>query len=118
MVVRKFKQKKQDKKGGGMSKASKTRAKQKNKKDKKARKEAKQTLYESYKRQGNNTKSRRSKTKIKRVGPRKRIHPTGRCGNPGCIKCYGVFYGPFLKDGRPNKMPNWMWKRWMKEQTT
>ncbi len=104
-----------------MSKASKTRAKQKNKKDKKARKESKRTLYESYKRQDNNTKSRRSsfQSKAKKIGPRKRTHSIGRCGNPGCIKCYGVFYEPFLdKKGQPEGMPNWMYRRWMKEQTT
>lgn len=104
-----------------MSTRAKNRAKEKRKKEKRARKEATRTLYESYKRQGINTKSKRSKSKNKKsksaTTTRKKNHAGGRCGNPGCIKCYGINFNPFLVNGKPQGMPHWMYQKWMKEKT-
>ena len=98
-----------------MSKKSKAASKKKRQAAKRARKSARQALYESYRDRGINSKSRRSRLNAKaRNKMRSRTHPHGHCGNPGCIKCYGVHYKPFLVKGVPKSMPNWMWMRWSK----
>ena len=70
-----------------MSKASKTRQRLERRKEKRARKEAKKALYESYKAQGKNKKSKRFVAKKTLVNMRKHTHPKGPCGNVGCVKC-------------------------------
>lgn len=100
-----------------MSKASTARTKEKRKKDKFAKKQAKKALYESYKKQGINKKSKRYKKKIRN---RKLVsgvsHPDGGlCGNPACMVCYRIHFNPFLdKHGIPEGMPQWMYQRWIK----
>lgn len=97
-----------------MSKVSKTKAKKKRHDQKRARKAAQQALYESYKAQGINTKSKRSRKsfKSKAKGVSTISHPYGKCGNNGCIKCSGVYMKPFLKSKKPYQMPGWMYRLW------
>lgn len=96
-----------------MSKKSKTKAGLKRSAAKASRKANQKKLYEGYMKTGKNIKSKRAisvnnKNKKGRAGN----HPFGECGNPGCIKCYGVCFRPFLKDNQPKGMPHWMWLRW------
>ena len=100
-----------------MSKKSKTKAKEKRLKDKAQRKATQRALYESYMKQGKNTKSKRARknskaTKSKRVTTES--HPDGQCGNPGCTKCFGVYFKAFLVRRQPHNMPQWMWLLWEK----
>ena len=97
-----------------MSKNSKTKSKERRKKEKAARKSIMRARYEGFIKAGKNTKSKRSQRIKKKSSGRARSHPLGRCGNPGCIECYGVCYRPFLKKGEPKGMPQWMWLRWGK----
>ena len=98
-----------------MSKKSKKKTKEKNQKAKRARKDAQRALYESFKNQGINTKSKRARKTSK--SKRKMVdginHPNGACGNQGCIKCHGVHMKPFLRKGKPHRMPHWMYKLWL-----
>ena len=96
-----------------MSKKSKSKAKDKRKAEKRARKQAMKAKYQAFRDASKNTKSRRFLVSNKK-GRSARIqdHPLGKCGNPGCIKCYGVSYRNFLVKGKPYRMPNWMYQRW------
>jgi len=71
-----------------MSKAAKAKAKQKNLIAKRARKSANRAKYDELKRTGQNSKSKRARGQMKK---NKRVntisHPTGPCGNIGCIRC-------------------------------
>jgi hypothetical protein len=40
---------------------------------------------------------------------------TENCGNPGCTTCHDVHFRPFLKDGVPHRMPQWMYRTWWLE---
>jgi hypothetical protein len=95
-----------------MSKKSKKKAKLKRRSDKAARKAAQRARYEGYMKAGTNKKSKRSQRKGKSKTGRSGSHPFGECGNPGCIKCYGIHFRGFLKNGKPHGMPQWMWMRW------
>jgi len=95
-----------------MSKKSKKKAQLKRRNEKAARKAAQRARYESYMRSGSNTKSKRSQRNGKKKSGRARNHPFGDCGNPGCRKCYGIHFRPFLNKGKPQGMPQWMWLRW------
>ena len=95
-----------------MSKKSKAKAKRKRRDKKRARKATQQALYDSYKKQGINTKSKRARKSAKNKGPKATNHLDGRCGNIGCIKCHGVHMKPYLRKGKPNRMPSWMYKLW------
>lgn len=98
-------------KGGSKSRA---RTKERRKKERKAIKEANKRKYEAWRDAGSNKKDKRSKTKGRnRVAARK--HQTNNCGNPGCNKCTPLNYSPFLKNGVPDRMPPWMYKKWLKE---
>lgn len=71
-----------------MSKASKTRRSVERAKQKRSRKIAQQALYESYKAQGINTKSKRKSLSDKRKRQVRNVrHATGPCNNVGCLKC-------------------------------
>lgn len=95
-----------------MSKKSKNKAKIKRRNEKAARKAAQKARYESYMKTGTNRKSKRSQRKDGQVNVSTVSHPFGQCGNPGCMRCYGVHFKPFLKNGKPSNMPQWMWLRW------
>jgi len=97
-----------------MGKTSRTKSKEKRKEQKRARKNAQKALYESYMKQGKNTKSKRSTLNNKRKAKAISVvsHPDGACGNPGCAKCFGVFFGPFLCKGKAYRMPQWMFMKW------
>jgi hypothetical protein len=95
-----------------MSKKSKKKAKLKRRSEKAARKAAQRARYEGYMKAGNNTKSKRSQRQGAKRTTRTRNHPNGPCGNPGCIKCHGIHFRPFLRCGTPLGMPNWMWRHW------
>ena len=101
-----------------MSKASKTKSKEKRKKDKAARKAAQTAIYVGYMKQGTNGKSKRSRKKSLGAGISAMSHPDGKCGNMGCIKCFGIYFRPFLSKGEPLNMPNWMWLKWDKLDKT
>lgn len=77
-----------------MSKASKTKTKLKRLAAKRARKASKQAEYESYKRAGQNKKSKRFRKGQKAKVVRSKIHPID-CGNPGCIRCYPEINNPW-----------------------
>ncbi len=100
-----------------MSQKSKNRRKVKRLADKRAKKAAMKALYQSYRDAGKNSLSKRAKksnTKAKgRIATTK--HNTDQCGNPGCIRCQGINFNPFLdKEGKPTKgsMPHWIWLMW------
>jgi len=95
-----------------MSKVSKKRAAEKRRQQKFAKKQAKKALYESYANQGVNKKSKRFQKKGKKKLVSGIDHPLGPCGNPGCIKCFGINFEPFLRKGIPFRMPQWMYLRW------
>lgn len=98
-----------------MSKASRNRSKEKRLKEKMSRKRAKKALYESYAKAGANKKSKRFKNKAVKKLSNGVSHPDGEnCGNPACKRCYGVYYGGFLRKGQPYRMPQWMYQRWCK----
>lgn len=98
-----------------MSKKTKSQSKEKRKAMKRARKQAMKAKYQAFKEAGKNTKSKRfaMRSKAKKTA-RKQDHPLGRCGNPGCIKCFGIHFKPFLLKGKPYRMPHWMYLRWIK----
>ncbi len=94
-------------------KDSRAKSKLRRKKERTARKASRQAQYERWRDLGINTKSKRQ-VKKGRKGPRMRRHAIGNCGNPGCIRCFGVGFGPFLdKLGAPFNMPHWMWRLWV-----
>jgi hypothetical protein len=73
-----------------MSKKAKSEAKRRRRAQKRARKAAQKALYESRKRDGINTKSKRYRFLAKRARKRKlrvKRHAKGACGNVGCTKC-------------------------------
>ena len=73
-----------------MSKKAKSEAKKRRRAKKRAVKAAQKALYESRKREGINTKSRRVRLRAKRTKRLKlRVvkHRLGPCGNVGCTKC-------------------------------
>lgn len=100
-----------------MSKKSKSASKERNRKKKAQRKANNRAKYESFMRDGKNTKSKRN-----RMGSRRKVllqvhdHPHGSCGNAGCIRCFGATFNPFLKDDVPHMMPQWMFLRWREER--
>ena len=95
-----------------MSKSTKKKSAAKRRSDKAARKTAQRARYEGYIKAGSNTKSKRSQRQGSKKEARSGSHPFGPCGNVGCIKCHGIKFSSFLKDGAPNGMPRWMWGHW------
>jgi hypothetical protein len=98
-----------------MSKNSRAKSKQERLKKKRAKKAATKARYQKYAEAGRNKKSKRFKSK-KRKTISKKDHPNGRCGNPGCIRCFGLRAERFLVDGVPRGMPHKIWLKW-KEMT-
>jgi len=97
-----------------MSKKSKAKSAEKRKKAKRARKKANQEKYQRWAEEGVNTKSKRA-SKNKRKGPRPRLHETSNCGNPGCMRCSGLFLKPFIDaEAKPVNMPQWVYNKYMK----
>lgn len=75
-----------------MSKTSKKATKQKNLQRKRAIKAANKARYQQLALSGQNSKSKRSRSTNKSARKVKRIdHPNGKCGNPGCKKCFPDF---------------------------
>lgn len=98
-----------------MSKSSKTQSKMRRLKEKRARKAAMRLRYEKYRESGQNSKSKRAKKAIMKMA--KTVdHPDGKCGNPACQKCFKISFKPFLKGGKPHKMPQWMYNKWLESQ--
>jgi hypothetical protein len=97
------------KKGG---KASRAKTKARRKRERRARKQSQQEQYQKWRDLGINQKSKRFSRK-KHIGPKARKHPR-MCGNPACIKCYGLNFKPFLVKDKPKEMPQWMFQRWLK----
>jgi hypothetical protein len=72
-----------------MSKKSKSESKQRRRAQKSARKSAQKALYESRMRSGQNTKSKRSKLRMKRERLVRVVrHADGPCTNVGCPRCF------------------------------
>jgi hypothetical protein len=99
--------------------SKRTAKKDKRAKEKQSRKAAQRALYESYKDQGitkNSKRFKRNSKKQKSIVSTK-SHPTGSCGNVGCLKCNGVNFNQFLdKNKKPVGMPNWMFKQWLNQK--
>ncbi|MBX3187818.1 MAG: hypothetical protein KF819_12415 [Labilithrix sp.] len=71
-----------------MSKKAKSEAKKRRRAKKRAQKAAQRALYESRKREGQNTKSKRVRLKAKRARRIRLVrHRLGSCGNVGCKEC-------------------------------
>ena len=71
-----------------MSKKAKSEAKKRRRAKKRAEKAAQRALYESRKRAGQNTKSKRVRLAAKRKRRVRLVrHRTGPCGNIGCARC-------------------------------
>ena len=100
-----------------MSKKSKSRAKDKRSKEKASRKAAKKALYQSFRDSGKNNRSKRFRLAAKRRSSVRAVsHPNGKCGNPGCRKCFAINFHPFLNSkGQPEGMPHWMWLNWKRQ---
>lgn len=101
-----------------MSAKSKKKKAAARKSEKAKRKAAQRALYAAYRDAGQNKKSKRFQ---KKNGPSVTIkkHPVTPCGNPSCIKDYGVNFKPFLdKKGNPRGMPQWMWQIWKKQNAS
>ena len=74
-----------------MSKKTKAKAAQERKSQKSRRKAAKAALYESFRKVGQNQKSKRNRIKSKKnrkPSGEKHQHKVVNCGNPGCKKCF------------------------------
>lgn len=98
-----------------MSKKAKAASKKRRQDQKRTRKAARRALYESYRDRGVNSKSRRARNNVRAQSSLRRgSHPEGRCGNPGCMECFGIRFKPFLVKSGPRDMPHWMWLRWSK----
>jgi hypothetical protein len=70
-----------------MSKKAKSEAKKRRREKKRAAKAAQKARYELWKREGQNTKSKRVRLNAKRrKGVRLKRHREGPCGNIGCKK--------------------------------
>ena len=104
-----------DEMAGKQGKGARARAKLRRLREKRARRQSMQSQYERWRDEGRNRKdkSKRAK-KAKRVLARNVSHPLGPCGNPGCTRCHGVRFKPFLQGLVPVGMPQWMWLRWNK----
>lgn len=97
-----------------MSKSSRARRKNKRAVQKKRQKEAKRLLYAGFSEQGRRKGSVRAR-RAKKKGPKK-PHSARLCGNPACVKCFGVSYKQFLgKGGVPVGMPQRMYIKWVEE---
>lgn len=94
------------------SKKAVTKKKKERLAKKRAAKQSQQALYESYKRAGRNLKSKRF-VKGQRRLVKDHDHPHGECGNPGCTKCQGMSFRPYLKQGEPYNMPHKVYVKWM-----
>jgi len=98
-----------------MSKKCKSASKEKRKAMKRARKAAMQAKYQAFREAGKNSKSKRCLLRGKKRKTARQVdHPYGKCGNPGCIKCFGIHFKPFLLKGKPHRMPHWMYLQWKK----
>jgi len=96
-----------------MSKKAKTKSQLKRARERKAQKEANRSRYEGYMARGINTKSKRNTARGRGVSKvRATSHLLGMCGNIGCNKCFAMNFEPFLVDGRPKGMRQWMYMRW------
>lgn len=81
---------------------------------KRAKKAANQVKYLRWKEEGKNQKSKRfTGSAKKRQSVRVVSHPTGPCGNIGCLRCNPENYHPFLKNGKPQGMSSAMYNRWV-----
>jgi hypothetical protein len=79
-----------------MSRRSREAKKLKRQQERRAKKDANAARYAEYKRIGKNSKSKRAKANESGVRQVKLFdHPTGRCYNVGCRKCF------------PNSEPEW-----------
>lgn len=82
-----------------MGKKARTRRSEFRKKEKRARKERQRALYESYKTEGKNKKSKRTALGAKRNRQvNTKNHMLGTCGNVGCERCF-----PHLRRPRCNE---------------
>ena len=71
-----------------MSKKAKSEAKKRRRQQKQARKSAQKALYAARMREGQNTKSKRTRLRAKRKKMVRLVkHRLGPCGNVGCKKC-------------------------------
>lgn len=95
------------------SRAAQTKKQKERLAKKRALKQQKAALYESYKRAGKNKLSKRFRRNQKKL-VKDHDHPQGVCGNPGCEKCHGVSFRPYLKKGKPCDMPHRLYLKWQK----
>jgi len=101
-----------------MSKKAKKAAKNKRLAAKRAAKAAQKARYQKYAELGQNTKSKRSRTRVKKTA-NMTSHPDGRCGNPACEKCFGVRFGGWLDKTKRKLLPGHphrLWLRWTQAQ--
>lgn len=101
-----------------MSRASRSRRKEKRDKEKRSRKAAQKAKYQAFRDAGNNQKSKRFRKNAKMKSTLSTVsHPHGKCGNPGCTRCFGFFFSSFLdENGVPRNMPHRMWLAWQRKQ--
>jgi len=100
-----------------MSKKSKASSSAKRLAQKRARKAAMQAQYQKYAEMGKNQKSKRNRSKNARKGITTVSHPYGKCGNPGCTKCFGINFNPFLEGKVPVGMPPRMYSKWKEQRS-
>ena len=93
-------------------KGARAKAKLRRLREKRARKQSMQATYDAWRDQGVNKKSKRSRKNAKKTLARNTTHPLGACGNPGCVRCHGIRFRPFLQNGQPHHMPQSMFIKW------
>lgn len=94
-------------------KASRARTKARRQRERRAKKKNMQEMYQKWRDQGINQKSKRY-IKGKNQLVKTKRHRISNCGNHACQKCNSISFAPFLKDGKPYRMPHWMFQKWMK----
>jgi hypothetical protein len=97
---------------GKQGKGARAKAKLRRLKEKRAKKQSMQTIYQKWRDDGVNQKSKRARKNARKNLARNISHPDGPCGNPGCVRCHGIHFRPYLQDGVPVRMPQWMFIKW------
>lgn len=86
------------------------------KNEKAKRKAAKRAQYETFKATGQNQKSKRVRLRVQRRSVVVRAKHPHYCGNHACHVCFPIDFKPFLRDGEPHQMPQWMYRIWKAKQ--
>lgn len=100
-----------------MSKAARAGGKLRRLREKRTRKDTMKAQYKKFAEQGRVKGSKRLSRKEQQKKLSLVSHPNGRCGNPGCKKCFSMNYKPWLnKDGQPEGMSQKLYQSWLRDK--